>query len=248
MPDEVAALFDRADSTQALELIWQRVRRLNRYVEERQPWQLAKDPDSAAELDQVLASLYEGVRVVTRAARAVHPRERREAAGRARRPGKLVCRGRVSAAGPLASGVTVSSVPPLFPKRDRRQPESTVGRQPHPPAHLRAAGRGAGRRRGGGRASRGWSRSALTSRARRRRSRRPSASRRSTPRSASTRTQATGFSDGDYTALERMAQHPRCVAIGETGLDYYRDHASHEDQATRLRAQIEIARRSASRW
>ncbi len=53
---------------------------------------------------------------------------------------------------------------------------------------------------------------------------------------------ATGFSDGDYTEIERMAQHPRCVAIGETGLDYYRDHASPADQSVAFRAQIEIAR------
>ena len=42
-PSAVAELLDRAEMTQALEEIWQRVRRLNRYVEERAPWQLAKD-------------------------------------------------------------------------------------------------------------------------------------------------------------------------------------------------------------
>jgi len=62
---DVAALIDRAEVTQALELIWQRVRRLNRYVEERAPWQLAKDPEAAAALDQTLSSLAEGVRVVS---------------------------------------------------------------------------------------------------------------------------------------------------------------------------------------
>ena len=66
---EVAALMDRAEATQALELIWQRVRRLNRYVEERAPWQLAKDPADAAALDETLASLAEGLRVGQRAAR-----------------------------------------------------------------------------------------------------------------------------------------------------------------------------------
>jgi methionyl-tRNA synthetase len=65
LPEQVAALLDRAEATQALELIWQRVRRLNRYVEERAPWQLAKDPDSAAALDQTLASLAEGVRALS---------------------------------------------------------------------------------------------------------------------------------------------------------------------------------------
>jgi methionyl-tRNA synthetase len=65
LPAEVAALLGRAEATQALELIWQRVRRLNRYVEERAPWQLAKDSSSAGALDQTLASLAEGVRAVT---------------------------------------------------------------------------------------------------------------------------------------------------------------------------------------
>jgi methionyl-tRNA synthetase len=65
LPQQVAELLDRAEPTQALEVIWQRVRRLNRYVEERAPWQLAKDAGAGAELDRVLGSLYEGLRVVT---------------------------------------------------------------------------------------------------------------------------------------------------------------------------------------
>ena len=54
--------------------------------------------------------------------------------------------------------------------------------------------------------------------------------------------EATGFGDENYASLRELARHPRCVAIGETGLDYYREHASHEDQAHAFRAQIEIAR------
>ena len=45
---EVFELLDQAEITQALERIWQRVRRLNRYVEEQAPWKLAKDPEQAA--------------------------------------------------------------------------------------------------------------------------------------------------------------------------------------------------------
>ena len=41
------------------------VRRLNRYVEETRPWDLAKDPDQADRLDVVLYSLAEGLRVVS---------------------------------------------------------------------------------------------------------------------------------------------------------------------------------------
>jgi methionyl-tRNA synthetase len=41
------------------------VRRLNRYVEEQAPWVLARDDARAGELDRVLASLAEGLRVVS---------------------------------------------------------------------------------------------------------------------------------------------------------------------------------------
>jgi methionyl-tRNA synthetase len=61
----VAELMDTAEPTSALELIWQRVRRLNRYVEERAPWQLAREPVTAAALDETLRSLFEGLRIVT---------------------------------------------------------------------------------------------------------------------------------------------------------------------------------------
>jgi methionyl-tRNA synthetase len=58
--------LDRAELTLALEEIWARgVRRLNRYVEEEAPWALAKDPEAAGRLDEVLYSLAEGLRVVT---------------------------------------------------------------------------------------------------------------------------------------------------------------------------------------
>src|SRR5947209_2869106 len=52
LPQEVAALMDRAEATLALEKIWQRVRRLNQYIEERAPWQLARDPADAGKLDE----------------------------------------------------------------------------------------------------------------------------------------------------------------------------------------------------
>jgi methionyl-tRNA synthetase len=67
---EISALLDRADLTGALDAIWLRVRRLNRYVEEQAPWVVAKDEARADELDRVLASLVEGLRVT---AVVLHP-------------------------------------------------------------------------------------------------------------------------------------------------------------------------------
>ncbi len=54
--------------------------------------------------------------------------------------------------------------------------------------------------------------------------------------------QATGFDDAALTELEALAQHPRCAAIGETGLDFYRDGAPREDQLHAFEAQIALAR------
>jgi TatD DNase family protein len=53
---------------------------------------------------------------------------------------------------------------------------------------------------------------------------------------------ATGFDDEDLAELAALAAHPRCVAIGETGLDYYRDGAPRADQERAFRAQIGLAR------
>ncbi len=51
-----------------------------------------------------------------------------------------------------------------------------------------------------------------------------------------------GFDDADLAELRALAAHERCVAIGETGLDFYREGASRADQARAFSAQIALAR------
>jgi TatD DNase family protein len=53
---------------------------------------------------------------------------------------------------------------------------------------------------------------------------------------------ATGFDDAGLEEVEELARHPRCAAIGETGLDYYRDFAPRADQERAFHAQIDLAR------
>jgi TatD DNase family protein len=53
---------------------------------------------------------------------------------------------------------------------------------------------------------------------------------------------AEGFDDAAAAELAELARDPRCRAVGETGLDFYRDRAPHADQARAFAAQIEIAR------
>jgi TatD DNase family protein len=53
-----------------------------------------------------------------------------------------------------------------------------------------------------------------------------------------------GIQHDDIAALSELASHPRVVAIGETGLDFFRDHAPHEDQIQALLWQLEVAQKT----
>ncbi len=56
--------------------------------------------------------------------------------------------------------------------------------------------------------------------------------------------EAHGFDAADLAELAALAEHPRCVAIGETGFDYYREDAPREDQARAFSAQIGLAQQT----
>ncbi len=56
---------------------------------------------------------------------------------------------------------------------------------------------------------------------------------------------AHGFDDGDLAELRALAAHERCLAIGETGLDFYREGAPAADQQRAFAAQIALARETA---
>ena len=53
---------------------------------------------------------------------------------------------------------------------------------------------------------------------------------------------AAGFDDEAAADIEALARHERVAAIGETGLDYYRDRAPRTDQRRAFEAQMAIAR------
>jgi TatD DNase family protein len=53
---------------------------------------------------------------------------------------------------------------------------------------------------------------------------------------------AKGFDDADLAELRGLAAHERCRAIGETGLDFYREGAPPADQERAFAAQIALAR------
>ncbi|MFL5897888.1 MAG: TatD family hydrolase [Solirubrobacterales bacterium] len=53
--------------------------------------------------------------------------------------------------------------------------------------------------------------------------------------------EASGFDDGVAEEIRRLAAHEKVRAIGETGLDFYRDYAAPDEQRRAFSAQVQIA-------
>ncbi len=109
----VGDLLDALELSQALEAIWVRVRRLNRYVEESRPWDLAKDEAQSGRLDQVLYNLAEGVRVLALLLTAYMPETSARLLDAFGEQGRELDR-----FGGRSGGARVERIAPLFPKLD----------------------------------------------------------------------------------------------------------------------------------
>jgi methionyl-tRNA synthetase len=109
----ISELLDRAELSQALDEVWTRVRRLNRYVEETRPWDLAKDEASADRLDQVLSGLVEGVRVATLLLLPYVPASADRLLTALGEPERGLDRAEF---GVRPGGAATERIPPLFPK------------------------------------------------------------------------------------------------------------------------------------
>ncbi|WP_291292401.1 methionine--tRNA ligase [Enterococcus sp.] len=56
--------MDKMEFSTALSEVWALISRANKYIDETQPWVLAKDPEKKAELDSVMVHLAESLRIV----------------------------------------------------------------------------------------------------------------------------------------------------------------------------------------
>jgi methionyl-tRNA synthetase len=113
LAERVEDLMDRAELSAALDEVWQRVRRLNRYVEEQAPWRLAKDDAAGDKLDTVLVSLAEGLRVITVLLAPYIPATAQRLLNALGRPDIALDVARFGAHG---GGAQVAELEPLFPK------------------------------------------------------------------------------------------------------------------------------------
>jgi methionyl-tRNA synthetase len=107
---------DRFELTEALEAAWVPVRDLNRFVEDRAPWALAKDPARASELDAVLYTLADGIRAIAVMLAAVMPDAAVRILAAVGADADLAWAG--AAPGLLPADTPVVATGPLFPRVD----------------------------------------------------------------------------------------------------------------------------------
>ena len=231
LPAEVSVVLDRAEPTRALDLIWERVRRLNRYVEERAPWQLARDPDAADKLDEALASLAEGLRAVSVLLHPYMPASVEKLLAGARRSGdhvrpRAVRRARQWSARAGARAAVSEAVIDSHTHLDMCEP---------PDAELVAACVGGRRDPDRDRRDRRARRAA-------RRWRPPRTSRRSTRRSGATRTRPPALTTPTSPSSRRSPRTPSAWRSARPGLTTTATTRRAADQQRAFEAQIELAR------
>jgi len=112
--EAVGRHIDDMELTEALDAAWLVVRALNRFVEDRAPWTLAKDPSRAADLDEVLYTLADGTRAVTIMLASVLPDSAPRILAALGADGGLDWDR--ATAGLLPAGATVAPAGPLFPR------------------------------------------------------------------------------------------------------------------------------------
>ena len=126
----------RVDFSAALRSIWELVSVLNRYIVAREPWTLAKNPESRADLDRALYDSADTLRVIAALIEPVMP----ETTDRIRRMLALPQEGWTGLrSGTLEPGKTLAAVEPLFPRMEHTveelramtgQPSADAGAQP----------------------------------------------------------------------------------------------------------------------
>jgi methionyl-tRNA synthetase len=114
LASEVPRRLDDFDLTGALDVIWDSVRSLNKFVTDTKPWELAKDEANVEELDRVLYALGDGLRAVAVALHAYLPETTPQILRALAQPEDFDW-SRL-AVGQTVEGEGIEPAPPLFPR------------------------------------------------------------------------------------------------------------------------------------
>jgi methionyl-tRNA synthetase len=114
--DTVKGYFAASMVSLALQEIWSLISRVNKYIVEREPWKLAKDPGQEALLDRTLYHAADSLRVVAALVDPVMP----DTAARIRTMLGIEAEAWTTlASGALVPGTRLGAVEPLFPRIEK---------------------------------------------------------------------------------------------------------------------------------
>ena len=119
LAEAVRERLDGLELTAALDEIWRRIKRLNRYVQEEEPWQLAKDEAQAERLDEILYTVAEGLRVVSV---LLHPFMPESAERLLAALGREDLSLELARFGAVPGGATIGELGQLFPRIEAEAP------------------------------------------------------------------------------------------------------------------------------
>jgi len=117
LAERMQARLDECDLTGALADIWELVRALNLFIQERQPWKLAADEADAAEVDRILYTAAEGLRVVSVLVHPFLPESAEKLLAALAAPDLDLGAARLGA---VPGGRRVEPLEPLFPRIEPR--------------------------------------------------------------------------------------------------------------------------------
>jgi methionyl-tRNA synthetase len=118
LSEAVRARLDDVELSAALDEIWRRIKRLNRYVQDEEPWQLSKDESHTARLDEVLYGLAEGLRVVSVLVHPFIPSSAERLLEALGQPDVALDNARFGA---VPGGVRIGEIGQLFPRVEPRE-------------------------------------------------------------------------------------------------------------------------------
>ena len=124
------AEFDALNFSRALEAAWAGIARVDKFITDKQPWKLAKDPSARPQLRSVLATAYEALRhlvLVVAPALPITSAEIWRQMGLAGNP--LLINPNENTWGEAIETATIDSISPAFPKLDREKIMAEIERE-----------------------------------------------------------------------------------------------------------------------
>ena len=122
------AMMENMDINGAIKEIWQLIGRANKYIDETEPWKLAKDPANATRLNTVLSNLLEVLSMVSVLVEPFIPTTSRRIRAQLGlpldvTPANLDALGEFGAAGTIGVGHRTGKPEPIFPRIEEKSAE-----------------------------------------------------------------------------------------------------------------------------